>query len=60
MFNRHVYTCPDVIHDRKVARRNGFIAIGVNLIFLGGLAIWGKQAERAIENEIDEHENTNA
>jgi len=59
MFKRHVYTCPDVIHDRKVAKRNGFIAIGVNLIFLGSLVIWGKAAERAIENEIDEHENTN-
>ena len=60
MFKRHVYTCPDVIHDRKVAKKNAFIAIGVNLIFLGSLVIWGKKAERAIENEIDEHENTNA
>lgn len=59
MFKRHVYTCPDVIHDRKVAKRNSFIAIGVNLVFLGLLAGYGKRAERALENEIDEHENTN-
>jgi len=59
MFKRHVYTCPDVIHMRKVARNATIISTLIQVAFWGGLYVWGKKAERAIENEIDEHENTN-
>ena len=44
---------------RKVARNATIISTLIQVAFWGGLYVWGKKAERAIENEIDEHENTN-
>jgi hypothetical protein len=59
MFKKHIYTCPDVIYLRNRQKKINHITIGVNLIFFGALWLYGARAERAVENAIDEHENTN-
>jgi len=60
MFHRYVYTCPDVIHMRRVARNSAIASVAIQVVFWGGLYVYGKTLEKKVENEIDEHENTNA
>lgn len=58
MFKRHVYTCPDVIHMRKINRRNIILALVPQAIIWGGLAVWARTQEDRINlTEIIEEES---
>lgn len=43
---KYVYTCPDHIHDRAVAKKNAKISLMLNLGFLGGLIGWSVVAQK--------------
>lgn len=44
---KYKYTCPDVIHDHKVARHNSRIALATNLAVIVGLIWYGRYIERS-------------
>lgn len=50
--NKYVYTCPDVIHDHKVAKRNGLITLAVYVVFYGGLYAYGRRVEKQMDAEL--------
>lgn len=56
--SKHVYTCPDVIHDRKVAKKNAIATLVVNGLFVAGLWAVGRRMERKFEEELKEAEET--
>lgn len=57
MFDKHTFTCPDVIYLRKKAKKNQLIAIAIQLAFGLGLIGYGKALEiRDRKSLIEDHE----
>lgn len=50
--SKHVYTCPDVIHDRKVAKRNTLAILGgmVLIAATGKIAEWRQSKADDLNN----------
>lgn len=44
--NKHVYTCPDSIHDHKVAKRNGRMILGLYAAAAAATYGYGKVLEK--------------
>lgn len=49
--NKHVYTCPDVIHIMNRRKRNNRIAIGVWVATLLGSTIYGYHLDKQVLDE---------
>ena len=43
---KHVYTCPDVMHNQAVAKKNGRILLGAYAALYGGAFVMLKIQER--------------
>lgn len=52
--DKHVYTCPDVIHLRQKSRTNARNAIIANLVLAGFFVIAGRLASKQLEKEFDQ------
>lgn len=51
--NKYVYTCPDVIHDRALAKKRGRIILGFYALLYGGGYIAMKVQERKLDKLPD-------
>ena len=52
MFKRHVYTCPDVIHVRKLQKRVSYTILGVEALFFGTMwAAMARETKTQLKNE---------
>lgn len=52
--NKHVYTCPDSIHDHRVAKRNGRIILAIYAALGLGTWLYGKKLEKQMDAELQE------
>jgi len=50
--NKHIYTCPDSIHDHRVAKRNSRIILAMYAVVYGGLWAYGRRVNKQLEEEL--------
>lgn len=58
MFNKHEYTCPDVIYMRKRAKQNAFIQLGLMAAGFVGLGVVGWWTERQESKTAQKNSDT--
>lgn len=52
--NKHVYTCPDVIHMRNLGKRNNRIVFGTTLFLIAAGNVYGWYLTRKIDDNVTE------
>jgi hypothetical protein len=57
MFQRHVFTCPDVIYLLNRQKKINRLLIGANLIAFGGFYIYGRHLDKQDTAELHIVEN---
>lgn len=56
--NKHVFTCPDVIHLRNRQKKLNRISIALNLLLFGGMWAGGKALEARELRQLKEQNET--